>query len=109
MTTLANGGRINLQVVKEEINRLQNNWQTTADIKPEINVDELVETPIDLFEQYQLTNVIQVCKQSNTAAEAGRKLFNVSRLNKTSVNDSHRVSQFLNKFNLDFKRIKDDD
>lgn len=109
MTTLANGGRINIEVVKDEINRLQHNWQYAAEIKPEINVTELIEKPIDLFEQHQLANVIQVCKQSNSAAEAGRKLFNVSRLNKTSVNDSHRISQFLNKFNLDFKKIKEED
>lgn len=106
MSTLANGGRINLQVVKDEIDRLKQNWQVNQGIKPETDINEWIEEPIDLFDEYQLAAVIKVCQQSSTAADAGRKLFNISRQNKTSVNDSHRVSQFLNKFKLDFKKIK---
>jgi transcriptional regulatory protein RtcR len=108
MTTLANGGRINLQGVKDEIIRLKQNWQTGVEIKPLLRANQLVDKPIDLFDQYQLDAVVKVCQQSHSAAEAGRKLFNISRLNKTSVNDSHRITQFLNKFNLDFKQIKAD-
>lgn len=106
MTTLANGGRINLQVVKDEITRLQQNWQPFIDNSTENTIAEFIEKPIDLFEQYQLTQVIKICQNSNSAAEAGRKLFNVSRTSKSSVNDSHRLSQYLNKFNLEFKQLK---
>jgi len=109
MSTLANGGRINTQGVKEEITRLKQNWQLGTEPGLEPDITKFLENPIDLFDQSQLATVIKVCKRSATAAEAGRTLFNVSRLNKTSVNDSHRVSQFLSKFNLDFKKIKNED
>jgi transcriptional regulatory protein RtcR len=71
-----------------------------------VNLTGLLDQPLDLFEQLQLANVIAVCQVSQTAAEAGRKLFNVSRLNKASGNDSHRIIQFLSKFGLDFKTVK---
>jgi len=108
MSTLADGGRITVQVVKEEIERLKINWQQENKTAANSDISMLINKPIDLFDQHQLNAVIKVCKQSATAAEAGRTLFNVSRLNKTSVNDSHRVSQFLSKFDLDFKTIKAD-
>lgn len=38
-----------------------------------------------------------------TLAEAGRKLFNVSRLEKKSQNDSHRVKQLLDKYGIRFE------
>ena len=82
MSTLANGGRITTQVVKDEITRLKQNWQSGTETNAELDIAKLLETPIDLFDQNQLAAVIKVCKQSATAAEAGRTLFNVSRLNK---------------------------
>ena len=103
MSTLADGGRINSQVVKDEIERLMQNWHQATDTTLEIDVDKYIGQPIDLFDRKQLASVIKICQQSATAAEAGRTLFNISRLNKTSINDSHRVSRYLNKFNLDFK------
>ncbi len=106
MSTLAEGGRINSGLVKEEITRLKQNWQQQTKTKDEIDVSQYFNQPIDLFDQSQLMAVIKVCQQSTTAAEAGRALFNISRLNKTSINDSHRVSQFLSKFELDFKQVK---
>ena len=108
MSTLSDGGRITSQIVKDEIDRLRLNWQQVTATSSEVDISKFVSKPIDLFDQQQLSTVIKVCQQSATAAEAGRSLFNVSRLNKTSVNDSHRVSQFLSKFDLDFKIIKAD-
>jgi len=46
--------------------------------------------------------VIQVCRDSISLADAGRKLFGVSRLKKKSTNDSHRLKQILSKFDLRF-------
>ena len=54
----------------------------------------------------QLAEVVRVCRQSQSLAEAGRMLFNQSRQQKTSVNDSHRVKQYLQKFGLSFQEIK---
>jgi len=45
---------------------------------------------------------ITVCKESKSMADAGRKLFGVSRLNKKTTNDSHRIKQVLAKFDLVF-------
>lgn len=106
MSTLSDGGRITSQTVKDEIARLKLNWQQTPTTSSEIDISKFVSQPIDLFDQQQLSTVIKVCQQSASAAEAGRSLFNVSRLNKASVNDSHRITQFLSKFGLDFKMLK---
>ncbi len=38
-------------------------------------------------------------------AEAGRILFNQSREQKKSVNDSHRLKQILGKYGVEFERL----
>lgn len=106
MATLADGGRINLDGVDEEIGRLRRDWWQSTQSATAV-VEFLSDRPVDLFDSMQLASVIQICQASQTAAEAGRKLFNVSRLNKASGNDSHRLIQFLGKFGLDFKSVKD--
>ncbi len=107
MATLAPGGRINIDIVEDEIERLYTNWGSSLIKSNEI--DDLLEQSVDYFEQIQLSGVIKVCKNSATAAEAGRNLFNVSRLNKATTNDSHRLGQFLKKFGLSFEKIKMED
>ena len=105
MATLADGGRITVDVVDDEIARLCLDWRRNhAD--NDLLVDQLVDHPIDLFDRLQLSAVAGICRESRNAAEAGRKLFDVSRLGKSSGNDSHRLIQFLAKFGLDFKRVK---
>lgn len=106
MSTLSDGGRITTLLVEEEIARLRLNWQQSTTRSSEADISNFINKPIDLFDQHQLAAVIKVCKQSSSAAEAGRVLFNISRTHKKSVNDSHRVGQFLSKFGLDFKKIK---
>ena len=59
----------------------------------------------DLYDHYQLIGLYQVCKESKSMAEAGRRLFNVTRLNKKSSNDSHRLKQILTKYGLDFEAL----
>ena len=39
----------------------------------------------------ELDAVIRVCRQCPSVAEAGRRLYDVSRLQKSSNNDSHRL------------------
>jgi transcriptional regulatory protein RtcR len=53
----------------------------------------------------QLAEVVRVCRASRSLAEAGRVLFNQSRQQKTSVNDSHRLKQYLQKFGLSFQDL----
>ncbi|NOQ35562.1 MAG: AAA family ATPase [Methylococcaceae bacterium] len=105
MATLASGGRIGIEDVNEEISRLQQNWQHGDDNQALIELKNYIDNDLDLFEQVQLSAVIKVCKQSKTAAEAGRTLFNISRLSKNTANDSHRLRQFLNKYGLLFNDL----
>lgn len=112
MGTLATGGRITVDIVDGEIARLEKSWSAFAPVKSEqadlirdylspSQIDEL-----DLFDRLQLNEVLRVCRNSQSLAEAGRTLFNASRERKASSNDSHRVKQYLNKFGLQFEQIK---
>jgi transcriptional regulatory protein RtcR len=111
MATLSEGGRISEIIVDEEIIRLKNCWseEIKTGSSPHKNAVELMGAEaaeqLDLFEQYLLMGVSDVCKESKSMAEAGRKLFNVSRLNKTVKNDSHRLKQLLAKFDLSFSDV----
>jgi transcriptional regulatory protein RtcR len=110
MATLAIGGRITEELVTEERGRLQSAW---AGFLPSVPVDDglsgvLSDTALaelDLFDRLQLAEVVRVCRASRSLAEAGRVLFNQSRQQKTSVNDSHRLKQYLQKFGLTFQML----
>ena len=105
MATLANSGRITLTGVDDEIKRLQHNWGLQQNEPSSIKLSDYLDKELDLFEQAQLSAVIKICQQSTTAAEAGRKLFHISRLEKSSNNDSHRLRQFLTKYGLSFQGL----
>ena len=109
MATLAVGGRITETLVAEEIVRLQTAW---AGFAPSIVDDSLnselsaeILANLDLFDSLQLVEVVRVCRNSRSLAEAGRVLFNRSRTQKASVNDSHRLKQYLQKFGLAFSDL----
>ncbi|WP_444997442.1 RNA repair transcriptional activator RtcR [Aliikangiella sp. IMCC44359] len=111
MATLSEGGRISQSLVEEEIIRLKDYWSdgVSANSDPKLNAIELLgemaANEIDLFDQYLLLGIRQVCQNSKSMADAGRKLFNQSRLNKRSTNDSHRLKQVLQKYNLSFDDV----
>ncbi|MCW8875468.1 MAG: RNA repair transcriptional activator RtcR [Kangiellaceae bacterium] len=108
MATLSNGGRISESNVEDEIQRLKSNWQAAKSTT--INATQVcirllgedTAEEIDLYEHYSLAGISEVCKQSKSMADAGRKLFNRSRLTKSSTNDSHRLKQLLSKYELTF-------
>ncbi len=113
MAILAHGGRITEEIVTNEIKRLQTDWNSlSADdsndahntLKSYFSAEAIEK--IDLFEQLQLAEVIQVCKNCKTIAEAGRILFNVSRLKKNSSNDTNRLKVYLKRFDLTFSELK---
>lgn len=111
MATLATGGRITEEIVAEEILRLGRGWAGferatpgPADVLDEMLSPETLEGT-DLFDQVQLAEVIRVCRECRSLAEAGRRLFDRSRTQKTSVNDSHRLKQYLQRFGLDFNML----
>lgn len=109
MATLAVGGRITEDIVAGEIQRLRSAWGgfcqgATAkadELADYLSLETLQE--LDLFDRLQLREVIAVCKTSRSLAEAGRRLFDVSRDKKSCVNDSHRLKQYLHKFGLSFQ------
>jgi transcriptional regulatory protein RtcR len=106
MATLAEGGRITLEIVEKETRRLRNNWSQAND-QDATSIENLLEKPTDLFDRLQLANVATICQKSKSAADAGRKLFDISRLDKTSkFNDTQRLSNFLKKFDLKFEQVK---
>ena len=59
----------------------------------------------DRFELAQLREVVAACRESRTAAEAGKKLFAVSRKAKKTSNDTDRLAKYLAKFGLSFKAV----
>jgi transcriptional regulatory protein RtcR len=112
MATLSDGGRITVSVADEEIARLHRKWKTTINsahtddlrlIENILGVDKA--QSIDLLEQITLAAVLRVCQSSKSMADAGRRLFNVSRTQKNSNNDSHRIKQLLGKYGLRFSDI----
>lgn len=99
MATLAPQGSIGLEQVNQEIDRLKLAW----DIQHK--TDTLITEPIDEFDRCQLEQVINICRQSESLSDAGRKLFAVSRTTKRCSNDADRLKKYLAKFNLDWASI----
>ena len=111
MATLADGGRITVEVVEDEIQRLKHDWLATSnnDDPKEITarfLDEKTHAGLDLFEHIQLAGIASVCNKTRSMAEAGRLLFDQSRAAKKSINDSHRLKQLLAKYDIGFEQLK---
>jgi len=109
MATLADGGRITVEVVEEEIERLQYSWGDDAlasaapVLQSLLSADQLAS--IDLFDRLQLEQIIAVCRRCRTLSEAGRTLFNRSRAQKSSTNDADRLRKYLVRFELSWDSI----
>lgn len=110
MATLAPHGRITVEVVEDEIHRLNKFWfdASPKDVSQSIVVEILGEeaaSRLDRFDAVQLAAVLQVCRSNVSASAAGRALFGNSRLEKKSGNDADRLSKYLAKFNLKFSEV----
>ncbi|TWC60274.1 transcriptional regulatory protein RtcR [Pseudomonas sp. SJZ103] len=99
MATLADSGRIDETQVDEEIQRLRYAWGINA---PHASLP----ADLDLFDQLQLKAVIDVCQQSDSLSDAGRRLFGVSRQAKAQPNDADRLRKYLARFSIDWKQLK---
>lgn len=107
MATLSSGGRIDLDCVNSEISRSKKRSRPSTSnnfLLQELLGEDFAER-YDFFDLVQLEKVIDVCRTSATRAEAGKKLFAVSRQKKKSFNDSDRLGKYLEKFGLDFNKI----
>lgn len=111
MATLSDGGRITVEVINEELERLRASWRRPGaeDADRGLLDDVLGEeaaAELDRFDRTQLIDVIKVCKASPTLSEAGRRLFAKSRLKKKSINDADRIRKYLARFGVAWQDLK---
>ena len=124
LATLADGGRVTVADVEEEIKRSGAETRLASDSSDAraasdartasrtAAADPLAEilgngyeTKFDRFELAQLREVVATCRASRSAAEAGKRLFAVSRKAKKTSNDTDRLAKYLAKFGLSFKAL----
>ena len=110
MATLAGGGRITVEIVEEEIGRLQRFWRdpdqnATEDLlSPLLTADQSAR--IDPFDRVQLAEVVRVCRGARSLSEAGRQLFSASRESKSTSNDADRLRKYLARFGIDWRKLQ---
>jgi transcriptional regulatory protein RtcR len=110
MATLAPGGRITEDVVRDEIVRLDGAWAEARDPGDEDRVIERLlpreqYENLDLFDRLQLQAVGRVCRTAPSLSEAGRRLFAASRSKKASPNDADRLRKYLARFGLSWSAV----
>ncbi len=109
MATLANSGRITRTEVDEEVERLRDGWiafespdgppdDVTGVLTSMLSPEQV--NQMDRFDRVQLAEVIRVCRESRSLADAGRTLFSESRKAKQRPNDSDRLKKYLAKHGL---------
>jgi transcriptional regulatory protein RtcR len=108
MATLAQGARISVDLVREEIARLQASWPLhnssgTDPLSGLLSPDHL--SQLDLFDRLQLERVLDVCRHSRSLSDAGRTLFHASRSRKTTSNDADRLRKYLSRFGLEWAQL----
>lgn len=109
MATLALGGRVSVEIVEEEIERLRHSWADPRisgaqdDLRALIGDDRLSE--MDMFDRMQVAQVLDVCRKCRSLSEAGRQLFSASRGRKASTNDADRLRKYLNRFGIEWSQI----
>ncbi|SKA81278.1 transcriptional regulatory protein RtcR [Prosthecobacter debontii] len=108
MATLAPKGRITTTCVESEIARLKDGWSSGGieKVTTSAALEGLDREQIDPFDWAQLEYVLQVCKDSKTLSDAGRKLFTVSRTSKAKANDADRLKKYLARFGLTWDQVK---
>lgn len=110
MAVMAPAGRINNEVVRDEIERLQAGWRAAGDDRKGEAVlgevlDEQALAELDYFDAVQLAAVIEVCRRSSNLSDAGRELFAVSRTKRAKVNDADRLRKYLLRFGLSWDDV----
>lgn len=106
LATLSEAGRITEEQAIEEISRLRSGWSNgqIADLVDEVLGESAA--GLDLFDRAQLAQVLQVCRQSSSLSDAGRKLFAVSRQERKTANDADRLRKYLLRFDLDWSTVQ---
>ena len=108
MATLSAKGRIDVECVEAEMQRLRRLWSGQRadglDILAEVLAPEAL-AGIDPFDRVQLAETIRTCRRSRSLSEAGRVLFAASRTRRTSANDADRLRKYLARFELDWSGV----
>ncbi len=121
MATLAGGGRISIELVGDEIERLRVAWRHAGEGayggvrsgapgggEPSLVVAALGEEAaeaMDRFDRVQLEDVLGVCRRERTASAAGRVLFAASLARRSSTNDADRLRKYLARHGLRFDEL----
>jgi transcriptional regulatory protein RtcR len=109
MATLTLGGRISVEVVDEEIERLNHSWADPRTGGSENRLRDLIGgdrvAELDEFDRVQVSHVIEVCRHCRSLSEAGRMLFSASRGRKATTNDADRLRKYLNRFGIEWSQI----
>jgi transcriptional regulatory protein RtcR len=103
LATLAEAGRIGQSLVSAEIARLRWQWDAAESSNQDERVAQLLGeklSALDYFDRLQITAVLAVCAQHSNISDAGRVLFDVSRTQRSVINDADRLRKYLMKFNL---------
>ncbi|RDZ26735.1 RNA repair transcriptional activator RtcR [Lysobacter silvisoli] len=106
LATLAVGGRIQLDLVQEEIERLRATWHGAQAASP---LDALLgerSGELDRFDRVQLEEVVRVCARARSLSQAGRELFAYTRSQRASTNDADRLRKYLARFGLDWEQVR---
>ncbi len=106
LATLATAGRIQVDLVDEEIARLRRQWRTSAPVSV---LDDLLGDAVaalDPFDRVQLEEVVRVCRRCRSLSAAGRELFAISRAQRSSTNDADRLRKYLARFQLDWESLR---
>jgi transcriptional regulatory protein RtcR len=114
MATLCKGGRIGVDQVAEEIERLRDAWRYSSARPRSGAADEVLErhlgtdraAELDQFDRVQLADVLRACLEAATLSEAGRRLFDVSRTRKRTANDADRLRKYLARFGLQWADLR---
>lgn len=109
MATLAEGGRISVDDVNLETQQLRAQGGKPSVAASSGLAERLLGADLakhDMFDIAQLEAVLQVVVATDNMAQAGRKLFAVSREAKENPNDSDRVRKFLARWGLDYHEAR---
>lgn len=110
MAVLAPYGRITEEDVCCEIEKLRDDWKEAEVLAQVKLLEKLIGQEklckLDLFSKVQLDEVVKVCLQCRTLADASRILFAYSSSQKESSNDSDRLRKYLKKFGIEWKQLE---
>jgi transcriptional regulatory protein RtcR len=110
LATLGENARIGTSLVAAEIMRLRWQWEGDgpqsgdAPIALHAVLGDQADA-LDYFDQLQLQAVITVCRKHSAISDAGRELFNITRTQRSTINDADRLRKYLMKFDLTWDAV----